>query len=325
MKTLILLLLGCQLSAAVQSAPLEPVGTIALAGVKGRFDHFGIDLGRQRLFVAALGNNTLEAIDLKSSTVIKSIGPIRKPSGVLFLPEFDRLFVAAGEDNAVAVFSGSELRKEQILSGYADADNLRYDAGRKLVYVGFGSGALGVIDAGQLKKVSEIPLRGHPESFRLDEQGRCIWVNVPDARHVVVLDRLTGKTLATWPLDKARANFPIAADLAHERLFIGTRQPPQLLVLDSRSGKQIAAIPIHGDTDDLFFDSLRKLIYISCGEGFVDVVEQSGADAYRSVASIPTRPGARTAWFSPELDRFYLAVPERGSDEAEIRVFKTSD
>ena len=128
--------------------------------------------------------------------------------------------------------------------------------------------------------------------------------------------------LATWPMTQYTANFPMALDEANRRLFVGCRQPARLVVLDTSTGKTVSDLAISGDTDDLFYDAKRKRLYLSCGEGFIDVVEQQDADTYRRRAHIPTRAGARTSFFSDDRNEFYLAVPAQGAHEAEIRVFQ---
>jgi hypothetical protein len=123
-------------------------------------------------------------------------------------------------------------------------------------------------------------------------------------------------------LKEFQANFPMALDEPNHRLFAGCRKPARLVIFDTQSGNPVADLAIPGDTDDLFYDAKRKLIYISCGEGFIDVVEQRSANDYRRIAKVPTASGARTCSFSPDLGRLYLAVPERANQKSEIRVYQ---
>jgi hypothetical protein len=307
----------------VQAAPfLIQSKTIALPGVKGRFDHFALDLKGKRLFVAALGNNTLEAIDLAAGQRLRSLRGLGKPTGVLFLPDLDRLFVACGDDGVLGEFDGRTLERIKTIPGLDDADNIRFDPKAGLIYLGYGAGALAVIRAATAEIVARILLPAHPESFQLERTGTPIFVNVPEAGQIAVIDRERRATAATWPTADFKDNFPMALDEPDRRLFVGCRRPPRLLVLDATSGKRVADLAISGDIDDLFYDAARRRIYASCGEGFVDIIENAGADRFTRQSSIPTRAGARTSFFSPETDEYYLAVPERGPDEAEIRVFK---
>ena len=306
---------------AGETSALKLSKTIPLPGVTGRFDHFALDIKGSRLFVAALGNNTLEAIDLAAARRILSIPGLGKPTGILFLPDLDRLFLACGDDGNVRVFDGSTLRPLKTVSGLDDADNMRFDAEAGAIYVGYGAGALAVIDAAKMETIGRIKLAGHPESFQLERDGSRIFVNVPDAQHIAVVDKGRGAVTETWPMTDLKANFPMALDEAGHRLFTGCRDPARLVVFDIVAGKRVADIGISGDIDDLFYDAARRCLYASCGEGFIDIIAEKGMNRFERVERVPTSPGARTAYFSPELKELYLAVPDREGQKAEIRVY----
>jgi len=307
---------------AAEPSSLTLLKTIPLPGVTGRFDHFALDLTGQRLFVAALGNNSLEAIDLAAGQRITSISGLGKPTGVLFLPGLGRLFVACGDDGNMRVFGAKALNPVKMIPGLADADNARFDAKADLIYNGISDGALAVIRASTAEKIAEIKLAGHPESFQLEQTGGRIYANVPDAKHIAVIDREKREVVATWPMEEFQANFPMALDEQDHRLFIGCRNPARLVVLDTVSGKKVTDLAISGDIDDLFFDGARHRLYASCGEGFIDVIAQLDPDRYERSERIASAPGARTAFFSPDRSEFYLAVPDRGVQKAEIRVYR---
>jgi hypothetical protein len=301
---------------------LKLLKTIPLPGVTGRFDHFALDIKGNRLFVAALGNNTLEAIDLSAGRRVQSVPGLGKPTGIVFLPDLNRLFVACGDDGNVRVFDAATLRLLKTIPGLDDADNMRFDAKAGLIYVGYGAGGLAVIDATKAETIGHIKLSGHPESFQLERNGGRIFVNVPDAQHIAVVDRGRGEVVATWPMTDFKANFPMALDEAGHRLFVGCRNAARLVVFDTGSGRRVIDLAISGDIDDLFYDATWRCLYASCGEGFVDIIVKKDADRYERIEQIPTAAGARTAYFSPERGEFYLAVPDRGRQKAEIRVFE---
>jgi hypothetical protein len=200
-----------------------------------------------------------------------------------------------------------------------DADNIRYDAPSRLLYVGCGRGALAVVETASNRHVGEIALAAHPESFQLERDGARVFVNVPSAHDLVVADRTTRKILAKWPLGFVGANFPMALDEAAHRLFVGCRVPARLLVFDTATGRELAKFDLHGDCDDLFFDATRHLLYASCGEGFIDVFNQTDADHYTLRESVPTVAKARTCFF--DGTHLYLAVPKSGAREAAVRVY----
>ncbi len=300
---------------------LTQTSSVPLPGVSGRIDHFDMDVKGGRLFLAALGNDTVEVLDLKAGQRARSIKGCRKPQGVLFLQDSKRLCVANGSDGTVRFYDAASGALMKQLDGMDDADNVRLDAKTQMIYAGYGNGALAMISAESFNKVGDIKLAGHPESFQLEQNGQRIFVNVPDAGHVAVVDRAKRAVIATWPLTGFKANFPMALDEKHQRLFIGCRHPAKLLVLDTRDGRHVADVTISGDTDDLFYDAARKRIYLSCGEGFLNVIEQTNADTYQLREKITTASGARTSYFSAASRELYLAVPARGKQGAEVRVY----
>ena len=308
--------------AANAGEPLSLTHTIPLPGVHGRLDHFACDAAGQKLIVAALGNNTGEVIDLADNKHLHTITGLRKPAGALMLTEPRRFYFANGDDGTFRSFDATTNIPASQLAGLDDADNVRFDATAKLIYIGYGEGALAVTDPATSKLLHSIPLPAHPESFRLETKGSRIFVNVPGKRQIAVVDREQHKVVATWQMGKWQANFPMALDEANHRLFIGCRNPARLVIFDTERGVPVADLEISGDTDDLFYDAKRQRIYLSCGEGFLDVIRQTTADHYERSAKIATRVGARTSYFSQELDRLYLAVPERAGQGAELRVYQ---
>jgi YVTN family beta-propeller protein len=306
-----------------QDAPLlRQVQTIELPGVEGRFDHFAVNVKGNRLYVAALGNNTMEVIDTAAGKRAGTIAGLRKPTGVAFMPESGQVAVAGGDDGTLRFYDGATLKPGPKLEGLDDADNVRYDAAAKRLYVGYGSGSLAVVDAEKATQVADIKLDAHPESFQLEKDGKRIFVNVPEAGHIAVVDREKQAVVAKWPVTKGKANFPMSLDEAQHRLFVGCRQPAKLLVIDTEAGKTVTDLACAGDTDDLFHDAARKRIYVSGGDGVISVIDQRSADEYRLSASIKSAPGARTSFFVPDTGTFYLAVPHRGEQRSEIRVFR---
>jgi DNA-binding beta-propeller fold protein YncE len=251
---------------------------------------------------------------------VKTISQLKEPQGVRYVPEADRIYVANGNDGSVRIFNGSSYAPLKTLDYGDDADNLRYDSARKRIYVGYGSGALWEFDS-EGNKVADIKLDAHPESFQLEKNSPRIYANLPKSRKVAVVDREKHAITATWKTGVAFANYPMALDESDKRLFVVTRLPARLLVFDTNGGKIIQKLPAVGDCDDVFYDKNRKRIYASGGDGAISVFEQKDADHYSELARITTVKGARTSYFSPELDRFFLAVRRQGSKPAAIEVF----
>jgi len=320
MRLFIILAAVTGLSWAQSVQPLRLEKTIDLPDVQGRIDHLSIDVPGERLFISALGNNSLEIIDLKVGKRAQTIRQLKEPQGVVYLREANRLYVANGNDGTVRVFDASSYAPVKTLDYGDDADNLRYDPAHKRIYVGYGSGGLGEID-GDGNKVADIKLDAHPESFQLEKNSLRIYVNLPKSRKVAVVDREKHTILATWKTDLAFANYPMALNESEHRLFVVTRMPARLLVFDTNTGNIVQKLPAVGDCDDVFFDQARKRIYASGGEGAISVFQEQDADHYAELARITTDKGARTSLFSPDLDRLFLAVRRQGSQSAAVKVF----
>ncbi|HTC94513.1 MAG TPA: YncE family protein [Terriglobales bacterium] len=321
----ILFLILAALAHAQQSAPLRLEKTIPLPNIEGRIDHMAADVENQRLFVAALGNNTVEVVDIKSGKVVQTIGGLAEPQGIVYQPEKKLLWIANGEDGTVRIFDAQTWKLVRSIPLGGDADNIRRDAASQRIYVGYGSGGLAGFDA-QENKVADIKLDAHPESFQLEKNGSRIFVNLPNSKKIAVIDRAKSAVIASWATDDAASNFPMALDEAEadSRLFVVCRRPAVLLVLDTKSGDVVAKLPAIGDSDDVFYDSKRKRIYASGGEGAIFVYQQQDPGHYSKIAQIGTVKGARTSLFVPELDRLFLAVRREGQNAASIQVYEVT-
>jgi hypothetical protein len=318
---------------------------ISLPNVIGRIDHMDIDIKNHRLFVAELENNSVDVIDLQNNgkrldTITKNI---KEPQGIAYVSEYDKLFVSNGADGKVNVFNATSYKWIDSINFYDDADNIRYDNVSKLIYVGYGDGGIGIINATDDKLLKEIKLPSHPESFQIEKNedafdnkslgnnfGNRIFVNTPGNNSISIIDLELGIVSSKWSLgDNIHNNFPMALDQSNHRLFVGTRDPPKLIVFDTKFmesgfGKVIFKVNISTDSDDIFYDSKNKIIYISSGQGFIDIFKQQDANHYELYSKIPTKAGARTSLFVPELKRIYLAVPNfnaNNSSNASILVY----
>jgi hypothetical protein len=304
---------------AQPEASLKLTQTIPLPGIEGRIDHLAIDLAGRRLFLCALGNNTVEVIDLARGARAHSISGLGAPQGVAYVAEPARLCVANDKDGICNFYDGKSFALLGSVKFEDDADNMRYDRAAQRIYVGFGGGGLGILDPRSGKKVDAIKLPGHPEAFVLEKNGPRIFVNIPGARQIAVVDRNKREVIATWKTAGALANYPIALDEMNHRLFVGCRSPAKMVVLNTDSGAAVASFEIGGDADDVFYDAARHYLYAVCGAGAVDVIEQIDRDTYQIRAKISTASGARTGLFVPELNSLFVAVPQRGNQNAELR------
>jgi DNA-binding beta-propeller fold protein YncE len=315
-----------------ESAPLVLVRIIPIPGVEGRFDHMAVDNKNGRVFASVYGNDSVEVLDAQRGRRIHSIHEgFIKPQMVAYIPETNRIVVSNEGDGTCKILDADNYKLIDTVKFSDDADQLRYDAVAKRVYVGYGDGeesAIGVFDAASNKKLEgEFKIAAHPESFQLEENGPRIFVNLASISQIAVIDRNTRK-IQNWKLQEAGTNFPMALDEAHRRLFVAARKPARLLVLDMENGKEIASLPGAIDTDDMSYDPDRKRIYVTSGEGFIFVYQEIDPDRYQRIAKIPTAIGARTSAYTGQVGKhnsFYLAVPARADRGAELWVYETRD
>ena len=314
---------------AGQSQPLVLKSVIPLPNVEGRIDHLAYDAARGRLYVAALGNNSVEVTDTGSGTHVTTLPGFHDPQGIVVVPDvnvisgINLIAVANGNSGTLQLIDGQSYQAGRTVSIGGDADNVRYDPMAKRLFVAY-EGGLAVVDPASGQVVQRIAISGHPESFQLERDGSRVFVNLPDSAQIVVADRKTAAVIARWP-GTGRANYPMALDEATHRLFVGYRRPATMVVYDTVTGKAVKPVPVVGDVDDMFYDAGRKRLYVIGGDGYVDVLQRDAGDGFKRTARIGTSNGARTGLFVPAQNRLYVAVPHRGTQFAEIRVYETRD
>jgi DNA-binding beta-propeller fold protein YncE len=294
---------------------------IVLPKVKGGFDLMAIDIKRQRLFVSAEDNHSVEVIDLKMARPLTSIPNLNEPKWVVYRPETNLLYISTGGDGKVSVFNGDTFKYERSFKFKEKCNNLRYDAISHQLYVGVGNtfGALGVIDLqnNQIKK--EILLADFPKQFEID--GNRIYVNIPGKNIIQVVDRQLNKVTASWPLEGSTENVPMAIDKLHHRLFVGC-EPGKLIIYSTLTGKLVAGLSIHKNADGIYYEAKTGRIYVSCGEGFIEVIDQKTPDNYLRLETLATVMGAGTSLYCPQLNLYILATPQSGMQKAAIRLYK---
>jgi DNA-binding beta-propeller fold protein YncE len=291
---------------------------INLGKASGRIDHMAIDLARKRLFVSELGNNSIAVIDLQSDRLIRQIDGLHEPQGIGYSSKTDVAAVASAGDGNVRLFKGDDLTPAGTIELGDDADNIRSDEGGRLV-VGYGSGGLATLDVAMAKKIVDIGLPTHPEGFQIDPKRSRIYVNLPTAHQIGVVDSSSGKITAKWGPWLAVGNFPMALDGKGGRIFSGYRWPASVVAISTATGQVLNKVNTCGDADDISYDGPRKRLYVSCGDGHVAVFD--AASGLTETSRISTREGARTSLFVPELDRLFVAIPMSGNRLAEIWVY----
>jgi DNA-binding beta-propeller fold protein YncE len=313
-------------------SPLKLIQKIPMPNVKGRIDHMDVDVKGKRLFVAGLENDTLEVVDLKAGKWSRSVPGLKTPQGVAYVPALNKVFVANENDDTLKVFRGDTLDLLTTIRLERGANRVTYDPHAKRLYVGYGGasakkdhGEVGVIDAEHDKHIGDIQVEVRPAEILVDKSGQTLFAFDSVASKIQVIDARKNQTLSTWPVNGQRPGDG-ALDEATHRLFIGTRTPPAMIVMDTTSGKEVANLPTVEGMDGVYFDAPRKRVYVSGGRGFdvgsVFVYQQHDADRYTQIGKIPTRPGAGTSFWSPDLNRYYVAAPANDKEEAAILVFE---
>ena len=326
--TLLVVASLCTLTARVGSltaAPVEPLElkqTIIMTEVQSQLDHMAFDAKRNRLYVAALGNGSVEVIDLTSGKVVHRLTSQSQAQAVLYLPEFDLLVVSSRGLGKCFFYSAESFELLRTVDGKLLADNLRYDPIEKRVYLGYGNGGIAVIDPQTAQVTADYPVAAHPEGFEIERSGNRIFVNLPTVNQLAVIDRKKGTVIETWKLEKPRTNFPMALDEANHRLFVGCHSPSTLLVIDTETGSYVAQPALISDCDDIFYDTANKLVFCSCGGGTVDLFQQLTPNEYKLLARTPTVEGGRTSLLVPEQNLYVVAASRRRDGDPQLMVFE---
>jgi DNA-binding beta-propeller fold protein YncE len=311
------------LALAAPAAELQLTATIPLKGKAGGLDHVALDAKRERLFVANKANNTLDIVDLKSGKLIEQKPNQTAIQGIAYVPDLDRVFVGLGSNGLCNVFEGETYKTLKTIKFKDDADNVRYNPVKGIVYVAHAEKELGVIDAKSLVVKTNIKLPAAAEGFVFETKRPRLYLVTPEPSQIVVIDTDKNAVVTTYPIKSAGGGHAIALDEASHRVFVGCRKEPMVVALDTETGKEVATVPIPGDNDDLYYDGGRKRLYGACGEGSLVVIEQQGADQYKEVEKVPTAKGAKTCLYVAATGRLYLAVPrQEGKDGPEVWVYQ---
>jgi len=322
----LVLTLICLTPAWTYTAAQGPAGSlhldreIPLPGVEGRIDHLAADVAGQRVFVAALGNGTVEVVDIAKGIRSAQIKGLKEPQGVVYAPSNRTLYVAGGGDGTVRSFDSQTLKPLHEIKLGEDADNLRLDAAQSQLLAGYGSGAIAVLGL-DLAKKANFDLPAHPESFQFADDGKRLFVNLPEARSIASIDLSTQTVNAAWSHPSSAANFPMAVDGTIHRIFVPCRKPARMLAINSDTGSITGWAATVGDADDVFVDETRRLVYVIGGDGYVDLFYVRAGDALVSRAHVTTSPGARTGLYVPEWNKLLVAAPRQGSKDARLLVF----
>jgi DNA-binding beta-propeller fold protein YncE len=315
---------GCRAQEDFGTQYLKLEKVIEMPGVNGRIDHLAVNLKENKIFVAALGNNSVEVIDLIKGAVVHSIKGLDEPQGVAFIPERNEIVVTNGGNGKCIFFKASDYTKTATLDLPGDADNIRYTPFNGRIYIGYGDGGIAIIDAGTHKQIADVKLTAHPESFQVDGKNNLLFVNLPGIKSISVIDIINFKVVSTWKAGNLNANFPMALDTAYDQVLIGYRHPSVVVSYDIKTGKEVNRAELVNDVDDLFYDEMTNQVISSGGGGSINIFKKSKG-TYKKIAKISTRSGARTSLLIPSLRLFILAERANGGKKAAIAVYKIAN
>jgi len=314
-------------------APLTLSGSIPLPELHdGDFDHFVVDLQGNRLFSTAEENSKVLVFDLKTNKMVHSIDDLKAPHSMLYRADTKKLFVVDGDLGEVKIYNTESYKSAGSIKLKEGADASSYDPKTKYLYVVNGgkdahipNAYISIIDTDAAKVVGEIKVNSNDvEGMAIEKSGPRMFVDIRGNNTVQVYDRDKRALLATWTLQDAKKPTAIALDESNHRLFVGTRDPGKLVVLDTESGKVVSSLPAAAMVDDMAYDSVSKRIYFA-GTLFIDVFQQRDADHYDQVGHVPTAFRAKTAILVPQLKRYYLGVPHHEKQIAEVRVYTVTE
>jgi len=311
--------------------PLKLVATIPLPGLHdGDFDHFAPDVDGHRLFLTGEENEKVLVLDTNTNQLVHTIEDVKAPHAILFRKDLKKLFIVAGDASAVQEYDSDSYKLLGEIKVSIDADSIAYDPATHYLYVVNGGreahtpySLISVIDTDNSKKLRDIKIdTNHVEAIVLEKSGPRMFINLTGKSAVGVLDRNKSEMSATWPLPAGdKLNVAMAFDQPDHRLFVITRNPGKLIVLNSDSGKVTTSLPAVGMVDDMSYDAQHKRLYLA-GDGALDVFEQKDSDHYALLAKVPGAFRAKTGILVPELNRYYLAVPHHENKDAEVRVYE---
>ncbi len=304
------------LSRTEPAAVLQPAGRTELPGYSGDFDHFAVDLKGNRLFLAAEDHGTLEVFNLQSGAHERTVTGVETPHSIHYIPDQNRLLVTNSGPGMTKVLDATTFKVTGSIKLVPGADSIGYDEPRNRLYVVTGgkdvdmkTSALAEIDPRTSQHLGDINFdSNHVEAMAVEQHGSRLYINVTDQNYMAVVDKIKHSVIARWPIKAAQQNAPVAFDEVNHRLFVVTRKPGRLIVLNSNTGEAVAGFEAPERCDEVVFDAANQRIYVAGGEGTIGVYQQVDADHYQQLPRVSSAKGAKTAVLVPSLHRLYLAV-----------------
>jgi DNA-binding beta-propeller fold protein YncE len=283
------------------------VGRYPIPG-DGGFDYVTLDSAARRLYVSH--GTQVDVVDADSGKLVGTIPDTPGVHGIAIVSAFKHGFTSNGRENKVSMFDPSTLKLIKKIDVGKGPDGIYYDERTRRVFTNnHGSHDISAIDAQTGEVVGTVKAGGDGEQAIIGADG-LIYVNSEDTNDVVVFDPKSLEVKKRFPIGVAKTPTGLAYDSKSNRLFIGCRNEPKLVVMDAGNGKVISSFPIGKGVDFAAFDPQAKLIFLSCGEGTLSIYHEKAADNYEDAGAVKTQPSAKTMAFDPKTKRIFLSAAE---------------
>jgi hypothetical protein len=309
-------------SSKTSDCSLTETGKILLPNVPNRLDHMAFSAQLKLLVITARNNNSLafaNTTSMKLDTVIRGLS---LPNAVALFNHDTALVITNGGNGTVSIIDPLRYGALAKIDLPSNADNMMVDPKTSKLYVGYGNGGVAVVNTTNWKLLQSISLVGHPEAMGVEQNGSKLFVNVPAGNYVAVLDKTSGQILGNWPILNATGVFAMAFDEANHVLFVGSRAPAKMIMINTITGGEISEIAIPGDADDMFFDAVNGCVFVSSGAGYITAIKEVAPNSFRLAQSVQTYVGARTSLLDARSGLYFLAVPQSQDASAMVVVYR---
>ena len=289
------------------STGYKVVGRYPIGGVGG-FDYISIDSSARRLYVSH--GTQVEVLDADNGKIIGTIADTPGVHGAAIAAAFKHGFTSNGREHKVSMFDTTTLQLIKKIDVGRGPDGIYYDDRTKRVFTNnHGSHDITAIDASSGEVVGTVAAKGDGEQANIGKDG-LIYVNSEDTAEVIAFDPKSLEVKQRFPIGVAKTPTGLAYDAKTNRLFIGCRNEPKMVVMDAATGKVINSFPIGAGVDYAGFDPDAHLIFFSCGDGNLSIYREKSADVYEDAGAVKTQPSAKTMAFDPKTKKIFLPAAE---------------
>lgn len=280
-------------------------------GGEGRWDYATVDPAAKRLYLSR--QTHVQVVDTDSGKLVADLPDTPGVHGIAIAPDLDRFFTSNGQGNSVTAFDRKTNKALGTTPAGQNPDAILYDPASKRVFAFNGRSRDATVIDPAAKDGSpapaRIPLDAKPE-FGVSDGAGHVYVNLEDKSSVAVIDTKTMKVTDVWKIEGGEGPSGLAIDLEHHRLFSGCGGNQVMAVLDAKTGKTLATVPIGKGVDACAFDPGTGEAFASCGDGTLTVAKETAPGKYEVVQTVQTRRGAKTMALDPTTHTVYLPTAE---------------